>query len=109
MTILDNLFMVIGVFGSLVLSIYFLSRYHYLIKKAYAEHRYDPSVAGRRLSFRDIGIILLSVGIGLGFSSLYTEMDFSEDTTDLLVYATILICGGGGMIAANFFRSEAGE
>lgn len=108
MPTLDNLFMVVGVFGSLVLCVYFLSRYNYLIKKAYAEHGHEPSPIANRLNFRDLGIIIVSVGIGLGFSSIYTEMNFSEDTTDLLVYATLLICGGAGMVIANLFRG-AGE
>ena len=102
---LDNLIMVFGVFGSATLVIFILARYNYLIKKAYAEHGIDSPVASR-ISLRDMACLLLSLGLGLGIASVFTTLSLSEDTIDMLVYATLLICGGSGLFLAHYLRKR---
>lgn len=42
-------------------------------------------------------------------SSVFSAMDLDENTTDLLVWGTILIFGAVGMILAHFLRNKFGD
>lgn len=109
MDILENVIMGVSVFGSAVLVVYILARYNYLIKKVIAENGGSPGAGKRRFSYMDVGCIVLSLGIGLGVSSIFTTMDLAEDTMDLLIYSTILVCGGLGLMLAHFIRRKFGN
>ncbi len=106
MDTLENLIMAVSVFGSAVLVIFILARYNYLIKKVIAENGGTPATAKSRYTYMDLGFIVLSLGVGLGISSIFTTLNLSEDTMDLLIYATILICGGIGLMLAHYFRKR---
>lgn len=109
MDTLENVIMGVSLFGSVVLVIYILARYNYLIKKAIAENGGSPGAAKSRYSYMDVGCIILSLGVGLGLSSVFTTMDLAEDTMDLLIYSTILICGGLGLMLAHYIRRKFGN
>jgi len=101
---LENIFLSICVFGSAVFVIFILAKYNYLIKKALAEKGIETSKS--KVRYIEIGCIVLGIGIGLGISSVFTLMNLPEDTTDLLIYATIMVCGGLGLIAAHVIRRK---
>ena len=100
----ENIFMGLCVFGSGVLVVFILAKYNYLIKKTILEK--GDSLPENKVSYRDIGCIVLGTGGGLGISAVFTELNLSEDTTDLLVYSVILIGGGIGLLTAHFLRSK---
>ncbi len=100
----ESIFMGLCVFGSGVLVVFILAKYNYLIKKTILEK--GDSLPENKVSYRDIGCIVLGTGAGLGMSAVFTEMNLSEDTTDLLVYSVILIGGGIGLLTAHFLRSK---
>ncbi len=86
--------------------VYLLAKYTYLIKKVQAEHGETPAKGTSKYKYLDIGCIVLALGLGVLTSSLYTLMELSEDTTDLLAWGTILIFGGLGLLAAHYVRTK---
>lgn len=103
---LESIVSVVALSGSVVLIIFILSRHYYLVKKVIAENGFNPNDKKRKYNFLDIGCIVLSLGIGLGISSIYTTWRLSENTFYFLVYATIFICGGIGLIVSHFIRRK---
>lgn len=101
----ENIILGIGVFGGFVLIVYILARYTYLIKKTMIEHGQLNST-GPKYKYMDLGCIVLSLGIGLLVSSIYTNFEITEDTLDLLVWGTILVFGGIGLVTAHLLRSK---
>ncbi|NER13598.1 hypothetical protein GWK08_09130 [Leptobacterium flavescens] len=102
----EGLVMGIGVFGGAVLIVYILARYTYLIKKAMIEKGITTEASGNKYKYLDLGCIILGLGMGLGVSSVFTTMSLSEDTADLLIWATILLFSGFGLLAAHFVRRK---
>jgi len=100
----ESIVMCISVFGSAVLVIFIIAKYNYLIKKAYAEKGMEGS--GNKVNYKEIGCIVAGIAIGLGASSIFTIMVLPEETMELLVYATILLGGGGGLFAAQATRKK---
>lgn len=86
--------------------VFILSKYNYLIKKA----RIESGMAGpepvNRYRYLEYGCVLVGLGAGLGFSSVFTIMPLSEDAMDLLVWATILVFGGLGLLLAHYIRRK---
>lgn len=101
---MDNIIASVFVFGSGVLVIFIVARYNYLLKRTLAEKGLTPEKPGT--NYLEIACITIGIGIGLGVSSIFTLMDLSEDTMDLLVWAVILIFGGLGLFAAHFIRQK---
>ncbi len=101
----ENIFLSIGLFGGIVLIVYILARYTYLIRRAMIEKGLVNST-GTNFRFLDWGCIVLSLGVGLIISSIYTAFDLTEDTMDLLVWGTILIFGGIGLMVAHSIRKK---
>ncbi|WP_282079094.1 DUF6249 domain-containing protein [Aquimarina algiphila] len=99
---LGGLIIVIG----LVVMVFIVAKYNYLIKKAMIEKGLVPEQSQSKFKYIDIGCIVFGLGIGLLFSSIFTSMDLTEDTTDLLVWGTILIFGSAGLVAAHFIRKR---
>lgn len=91
-------------FASGVIIIYILARYNFLIRKQAVEKGFNPFNRRKSYSLVEIGCIVLNLGIGFGVCSIYTTFELSEDTFYLLVYATMFICGGIGLIGAHFIR-----
>lgn len=102
MTILSVTF-----FTSLVLIIFILSKYTYLTRKALAETGHIPPSNHNKFIYQDIACIVIGLGVGLGGSSIISTFDLSEDTMDLLIYGTIAIFCGIGLLIAHFIRRAA--
>lgn len=96
---LGALFLMAGI----VSIVYIIARYSYLIKKAMIE-RGLTSQTSQKMQYLDVGCILLSLGLGLIVSTIFTTMELSEDTADLLIWGTILIFGALGLLFAHWLR-----
>ena len=97
---LGALFLMTGV----VIVVFIIAKYTYLIKKAMIEKGLATSSNSKRMQYIDIGCIVGGLGVGLMISTIFTTMELSEDSTDLLVWGTILICGAIGLVVAHFLR-----
>ncbi|UBZ15167.1 hypothetical protein LDL77_05480 [Flagellimonas marinaquae] len=95
--------------SGLVVIVYIIARYTYLVKKAMIENGLAIPTKSKRLMFIDMGCILGGIGLGLLVSSMFSVMDLDENTTDLLVWGTILIFGAVGMVLAQFLRNKFGD
>jgi len=95
--------------SGLVVIVYIIARYTYLVKKAMIENGLEIPTKSKRLMFIDMGCILGGIGLGLLVSSMFSVMDLDENTTDLLVWGTILIFGAVGMVLAQFLRNKFGD
>ena len=91
-------------FSTLVLIIFIIAKYHYLLKKVLAEKGVAASKI--KINYSEIGCIVIGLAIGLGASSVFTVMNLSEDTADLLIWSVILIGGGLGLLGAHFIRQK---
>ena len=60
--------------------------------------------SSKKMQYVDIGCIVLSLGMGLMVSTIFTTMKLSEDTADLLIWGTILIFGAAGLLMAHWLR-----
>lgn len=97
---LGALFLMAGV----VTIVYIIARYNYLIKKAMIEKGLVSSATSNKMQYLDIGCIILSLGLGLIVCTIFTSMNLTEDTTDLLVWGTILVFGAIGLMVAHWLR-----
>lgn len=94
--------------SGLVAIIYFVTKFNYLIRKAMIEEGVTPDTSARKLRYLEWGCIVLSLGLGLIVSALFTLIDISEDTMDLLMWGTLLIFGGFGLFVAHYIRKTFG-
>ncbi len=95
--------------AGLVVVIYIIARYTYLVKKAMIESGHVPSHQTKKMVYIDLGCIVGGLGFGLLFSSIFSAMGLDENTTDLLVWGTILIFGALGMVLAHILRRKFGD
>jgi len=101
----EALGMLVIVIGFVVI-VFILAKYTYLIKKAMIEKGLAVAPSKNNGKYVDIGCIIVGLGLGFLVSSVFTEMDLTEDTTDLLVWGTIAIFGGLSVIVAHFIRKK---
>jgi hypothetical protein len=101
---LETIFLSIAIFGSGVLVIFIIAKYSYLTKKAFAEKGMPGN--GSKMSYSEIACMVIGIALGLAASSVFTVMDLPEDTMDMLIYATILVGGGFGLLSAHFIRKK---
>lgn len=101
---LETIFLSIAIFGSGVLVIFIIAKYSYLTKKVFAEKGMPDN--GNRMSYSEMACIVIGIALGLGASSVFTTMDLAEDTMDMLIYATILVGAGLGLLGAHFIRKK---
>ena len=109
---MEDLSEIIGgliIVSGLVSIVYFITKYNYLTRKAAIEHGSEPNRASQKLRYLEWGCIAMSLGLGLGVSSAFTLMGLSEDTLDMLMWGTILIFGGLGLLTAHFIRNRFGN
>ena len=99
---LAALFLMAGV----VTVVYIIARYSYLIKKAMIEKGLTNPNTSNKMQYLDIGCIILSLGLGLMVSTIFTTMELTEDTADLLIWGTILIFGAIGLLVAHWLRKR---
>jgi len=102
---LGALFLMSGV----VIVVFIIAKYTYLIKKAMIEKGLATPTNSKKAQYIDIGCIVGGLGVGLMVSTIFTTMNLSEDSTDLLVWGTILICGAIGLVVAHFLRNKFGD
>jgi hypothetical protein len=95
--------------AGVVVVVFIIAKYTYLIKKAMIEKGLVAQPNSRKMQYIDLGCIIGGLGIGLMVSTIYTSMELSEDTTDLFVWGTILLCGAIGLLAAHFLRRKFGS
>ncbi|MDY8137679.1 hypothetical protein [Aquimarina sp. 2201CG5-10] len=105
----ENIIMMIGLITGLVLIVFIIAKYNYLIKKATIERGLTNETTKTKAHYLDLGCIVLGLGLGLLVSSVFTLMDLTEDTMDLLIWGTILIFGSIGLIIAHFIRRKFGN
>ncbi len=105
----QDLLMGLGMLTGLVVIVFIIAKYTFQIKKAMIDRGLTSEPSNGKLRYLDIGSIVLGLGIGLIVSSIFTTMDLSEDTTDLLVWGTILIFGSIGLVLAHFIRRKLGS
>lgn len=86
--------------------VFIIARYNYLIKKEMIKQGIYLDNRTVKYKYLDIGCIVFGLGIGLLVSSIFTSITLTEDTTDLLVWGTILIFGAAGLVAAHFIRKK---
>ncbi|NRB62011.1 MAG: hypothetical protein HRU40_03095 [Saprospiraceae bacterium] len=89
-----------------ILVVYIISKYTYLIKKAMIEKGLLTQQSNQKVKYIDIGCIVIGLSVGLLVSSVFTTMNISEDTMDLLVWGTISFFGGIGLIIAHYLRRK---
>jgi len=99
---LGGLFLMAGV----VTIVYIIARYNYLIKKAMIEKGLTSQETSKKMQYLDIGCIILSLGLGLIVSTIFTSMELTEDTADLLIWGTILVFGAIGLLVAHWLRKR---
>ena len=90
----------------LVIIIYIISRYTYLVKKAMIEKGFVTKKTTTNTLMIDIACIGLGLGLGLLLSSIYTLMNLTEDTADLLIWGTIVIFASLGLLTAQIVRKR---
>ncbi|MEM1257270.1 MAG: hypothetical protein AAGH81_01990 [Bacteroidota bacterium] len=105
----QDLIMGLGMTVGLVTIVFIIAKYTYLVKKAMMDRGLTSETPYGKLRYLDLGCIVLGLGIGLMVSSIFTTMDLSEDTMDLLVWGTILIFGSIGLVLAHFIRRKLGS
>lgn len=101
---LETIFLSIAIFGSGVLVIFIIAKYSYLTKKVFAEKGMPHDAS--KMSYPEIACIVIGIALGLGASSAFTILDLPEDTMDMLIYATVLLGGGLGLLCAHFIRKK---
>ena len=97
-------------FFTLIISVIFIiARYTYLIRKAMAENGLKAPKTFSKTRLMHIGGILIGLGLGLMVSSIFTLMELSENTADLLIWGTIVLFGGFGLIVAHLLEEKFGR
>lgn len=104
-----DMFMGLGMMIGIVVIVFIIAKYTYLVKKAMIDRGLTHEPSNGKLRYLDIGSIVLSLGIGLIVSSVFTTMDLSEDMMDMLIWGTILIFGAIGLVVAHFIRRKLGS
>ncbi len=105
---LDEVFIMLILAIGMGVVVFILAKYNYLIKKAMIEKGLIANqLTNQKLKYLDVGCIIVGLGLGFIVSSIYTEMNLSEDTTDLLAWGTIAIFGGISVILAHFLRKKS--
>lgn len=91
---------------SLILVVFIIAKYTYLLKKALIDKGDSYVPPKNKYRYLEYGCILLGIGAGLGFSAIYTAFDLTEDAADLLIWGTILIFGGLGLLLAFNIKNK---
>jgi len=103
---LEDVFVPIAFFAMIALIVYFTSKYNYQTKKAILDKGGNIELVKKKFPFLEIGLTILGIGLGLGFSVIPQSSDLPEDSKQLLIGACILLCGGLGLVSAFFIRKK---
>ncbi|TYP74405.1 DUF6249 domain-containing protein [Aquimarina intermedia] len=99
----------IAFFALITTVIFIIARYTYLIRKAMAESGLQAPKTLTKSRLMHIGGILIGLGLGLMVSSVFTLWELNEDTADLLIWGTIVLFGGFGLIGAHLLDEKFGR
>jgi hypothetical protein len=89
-----------------VLLVFIIAKYTYLVKKAVIEKGLTPKTNSGKIHYIDIACIMGSLGVGLMISTIYSSMNLTGDTLDMLIWGTIFIFGAIGLFAAHILRRK---
>jgi len=109
MTALEGIFVPIAFFALIVLVVFFIAKYNYQIKKAILDKGGSIELTKKRFPFLEIGVTILGIGLGLGFSVIPQSSNLPEGSKGLLIGACILLFGGLGLVSAFFIRRRLDE
>ena len=98
----------VAFFTLITVVIFIIARYTYLIRKAMAENGLQAPKTLTKSRLMHVGGILIGLGVGLMISSVFTIMDLDENTADLLIWGTIVLFGGFGLIVAHLLDERFG-
>ena len=99
----------IGFFALIVLVVFFIAKYNYQTKKAILDKGGNIELTKKKFPFLEIGVTILGIGLGLGFSVIPQSSNLPEDSKGLLIGACILLFGGLGLISAFLIRRKLDE
>ena len=99
----------IAFFAFITTVIFIIARYTYLIRKTMAENGLQATKILTKARLIHFGGILIGLGLGLMVSSVFTLMELSENTADLLIWGTIVLFGGLGLIVAHLLEEKCGR
>lgn len=96
-------------FLSVIVVVFLVARYTYLIRKAMAENGIQPPKVFTKSRLMHLSGILIGLGVGLLVSSAFTLLEIKENTADLLIWGTIVLFGGLGLIVAHLLDDKLGR
>lgn len=99
----------IAFFALIIAVLFIIARYNYLIKKAMAENGLQAPKTFTKSRLIHLGGILIGLGLGFMVSSVFTLVRISENTADLLIWGTIVLFGGFGLIVAHLLEEKFGR
>lgn len=103
---INEVLSLVAIATAVVVIVFILAKYNYLIKKTMVEKGLMIDKPKSRGKYIDVGCIVIGLGLGFLISSIFTEMNLTEDTTDLLVWGTLAVFGGASLIVAHFVRKR---
>ncbi|HAA12195.1 MAG TPA: hypothetical protein DCE41_11050 [Cytophagales bacterium] len=106
--LLETIVNVGGLLTSITLSIYFVARYNFKVKKAIADNGGDPYANRSQSRFLEFGVILVCLGLGIASLSALSKLGISEDDRGFLSFGILFLFGGTGLILAHLIRKRFG-
>ena len=91
----------IGLIVLVISVVFIIARYIYLLRKSMIEYGLEPQKRANKNTVYQTGGILIGLGIGLLIASIFSALDLTEDTADLLAWGTIVVCTGIGLLVAH--------
>lgn len=91
-------------FASVVLIVYFLSKYKFQTRMAIIEKGGNIEFPKKKIRFLEIGFALIGLGIGLGIAATLGNANLPNDSIEMLNFAFPLLFGGLGLVIAFFTR-----
>ena len=103
---LEDIFIPLAFFASVVLIVFFTVKYSHKTKMAILEKGGSLDTTKKKLPFLEIGLILLGIGLGLIISFILQSFNLAKESKDLLTGACVLLFGGAGLVSAFFIRRK---
>jgi len=107
---MEDIFVPVAFFASIVLVVYFTTKFNYQIRKAILEKGGDIGLDSKmKFPFLEIGLTILGIGLGLAISVIPQISNLPHYAKDVLSGACILLFGGLGLVSAFFIRRRLDE
>jgi len=101
---MEDILIPLAFFTSVVLIVYFLSKYKYLIKMAIIEKGGLVEFPKKRMPFLEIGYAFIGFGIGLAIYGSIINLKGYDPSMVFLGFGLPLVFGGLGLVIAFFTR-----